>query len=110
MQQCCFGSGLRVVLLLVLALTLAVGADDPAVLVTLDVHPPLVLATGQGAGSELLDQALVVRAQALEHGYKGARHHAPRAEPVAGQPGTQTAVLARPRFLLCSITALTFLL
>lgn len=62
MEQGRLGSGVGAVLLLVLAAVLAAGPDDPAVLVTLDVHFTLVLAPGQGAGRELLDQALIVGA------------------------------------------------
>jgi hypothetical protein len=50
-QQCRLHRGLRVVLLRILA-----GPDDPAVLVTLHVHLAIVLAPGQGAGSELLNE------------------------------------------------------
>jgi hypothetical protein len=53
------GSSVGAVLLLVLA----AGLDDAPVLVSPDVD--LAFAVGEGAGGELLDQALVVEAQAL---------------------------------------------
>ncbi|GAA1119172.1 hypothetical protein GCM10009577_47470 [Streptomyces javensis] len=59
MQQGRFGGGLRVVQFLVLA----AGPDDPPVLIALEVD--LALAAGARAGGELLDQALIVAAQAL---------------------------------------------
>lgn len=68
MQQRGLGSGVGVVLLLVVALALAVGPDDPPVLIAMDVD--LALAAGERAGGELLDQALIVAAQALEHGHE----------------------------------------
>ncbi|WP_181384330.1 hypothetical protein [Streptomyces sp. NWU49] len=55
-QQGRLGSG-TVVVLPVLAVLVA-GPDDPPVLVTLEVD--LALPAGAGAGSELLDRALVV--------------------------------------------------
>ncbi len=70
MQQRRFGSGLGVVLFLVFAVTLAAGPDDPPVLVAPDVD--LALSAGEGAGGELLDEAFVVAAEALEDGYEGA--------------------------------------
>lgn len=48
------------------------GADDPPLFVATDVHLTLVLAAGEGAGGEVFDQALIVRAQALEDGDEGA--------------------------------------
>ncbi|WP_376210470.1 hypothetical protein [Streptomyces sp. NPDC056304] len=69
MEQGGLGGGVGVVLLLVLAVVLAAGSDDPSVLVALDVD--LALAAGEGAGGELLDQALIVTAQALENRHKG---------------------------------------
>lgn len=63
MQQRRLGSGLSVVVLLVLAVALATGPDDPSVLVAPDVD--LALPTGEGAGGELLEQTLIVRAQAF---------------------------------------------
>src|SRR5690606_37993563 len=45
------------------AVTLSAGPDDPPVLIALEVD--LVLAAGERAGGELLDQALIVAAQAL---------------------------------------------
>lgn len=65
-QQGGLGSGVGVVLLLVLALS--AGPDDPPVFIVLEVD--LALAAGERAGGELLDQALIMRAQALEHGYE----------------------------------------
>jgi hypothetical protein len=62
-QQVGFCGGLRVVLLLVLAVAFAAGPDDPPVFVAPDVD--LALAAGEGAGGELFDQALIVAAQAL---------------------------------------------
>jgi hypothetical protein len=68
-EQRRFGGGLRVVL--VLAVALAAGPDDPPVLVTTDVD--LALAAGERAGGELLDQTLIMRAQALYLGVVGVR-------------------------------------
>lgn len=69
MEQCRLGCRVGVVLQ-ALAVALAVGADDPPVLVAPEVD--LALAAGEGSGGELLDEAVVMRAQALEDGYKGA--------------------------------------
>ncbi|KUN74958.1 hypothetical protein AQJ64_44545 [Streptomyces griseoruber] len=63
MKQGGLGGGVGVVLLLVLAIALSAGPDDPPVLIALEVD--LALAAGEGAGGELLDQALIMRAQAL---------------------------------------------
>jgi hypothetical protein len=49
-QQRRLGSGLSVVVLLVLAVALATSPDDPSVLVAPDVY--LALPTGEGAGGE----------------------------------------------------------
>lgn len=46
-----------------LVLALAAGVDDPPVLVVPEVDFALA---GEGAGGELLDQALIMRTQALE--------------------------------------------
>lgn len=67
-QQRRLHRGLGVVLLLVLAVT--VGPDDPAFFIALHVDLAGVVAAGQGAGGELLNEAFVVRAQALEHGHE----------------------------------------
>lgn len=56
-------SGLGAVLLLVLAAALSAGPDDPPVLVAPEVD--LAPAAGARAGGELLDQALIMAAQAL---------------------------------------------
>ncbi|WP_420717458.1 hypothetical protein [Streptomyces sp. WM6378] len=61
MQQRRLGCRVGAVLL-VLAVALAFGADDPPVLVAPDVD--FALSVGEGAGGELFDQALVVGAQA----------------------------------------------
>src|SRR5262249_25443362 len=54
----------RGVAAVVLALASAAGLDDAALLVALHVHFAPALPAGQGAGGELLDQALIVRTQA----------------------------------------------
>lgn len=61
MEQPGLGSGVGVVLLLVLAV--AAGPDDSPVLVTPDVH--LAPAAGERAGGELLDESFIMTAQAL---------------------------------------------
>lgn len=64
MEQRRFGGGVgAVVVLLVLAVALTAGPDDPPVLVTLDVD--LALPARERPGGELLDQALIVAAQAF---------------------------------------------
>lgn len=62
MEEGRYGGGLGVVPL-VLVGTLAAGADDPAVRVALNVY--LALAVGEGARGELLNESLVMAAQAL---------------------------------------------
>ncbi len=59
------GCGVGAVLLV---LALAAGADDPPVLVAPEVD--LALALGEGAGGELLDEAVVMTAEALKDRYK----------------------------------------
>lgn len=63
MEQGGFGGGLGVVVLLVLAVARAVGADDLAVLVALDMD--LAFAAGEGAGGELLDESFIMTAESL---------------------------------------------
>ncbi len=65
MKQSGLGSGVGVVLLLVRAVALSASPDDLPVLIALEVD--CALAVGEGAGGELLDQAFIVAAQALEH-------------------------------------------
>lgn len=74
-EQGRFGGGLGVVVLLVLVV-LAVGADDPAFFVALDVDLALLVAPGQSTGGELLNESFIMRAEALEYGYEGAERGA----------------------------------
>lgn len=67
-QQRRLGRGAGAVFLL--ALALAAAPDDLAVLVALEVD--LANSVGEGTGGELLDQVLVVAAQALEYVFEGA--------------------------------------
>jgi hypothetical protein len=69
-EQGRFGSGVGVVVFLVLAVDLAVGADDLPVLIAPDVH--LALPAAEGTGGELLDELFIVTAESLEDRYKGA--------------------------------------
>ncbi|GAB3006944.1 hypothetical protein GCM10023080_085870 [Streptomyces pseudoechinosporeus] len=63
MQQRRFGGGLGVVVLLVLAVALAVRADDPPVLIAPDVH--VALPAAQRPAGELLNESFIMTAQAL---------------------------------------------
>lgn len=104
MQQRRLDGGLRVVLLLVLAVAFsaAAGADDSAVLIALDVHLALVPAAGEGAGGELFHQALIVRAQALEDGDEG-RNEAEATMSVGSSSGSRkTGTMMRAIFVVPS--------
>lgn len=69
-EQGSFGGGLRVVVVLVLAVPLAAGPDDLPILVTPDVN--LALPARERAGSELHDKSLIMTAEPLEDRHKGA--------------------------------------
>lgn len=69
-EQGRLGGGLRVVLLLVHAVTLAAGPDDASVFIAPDVY--LALPAGEGAGGELLDESFIMTAESLEDRNKGA--------------------------------------
>lgn len=94
-EQGSLGGGLRVVVLLVLAITLAAGPDDLPFLVTPDVN--LALPARERAGSELLNKSLIMTAEPLERTATRGRNEALATMLVGSSPGsrnTGTMILA----------------